>query len=251
MNLGAIYTLWLRELIRFFRSKSNIFGSIAQNFFWFIIFGFGLGSSVRIQGADNYLMFLAPGIVGMTLLFRSVYAGVRVVWDKQFGFLKEILVSPVPRSSIMLGETLGGATTATILAVIMFLLTGLLGVPIFRDPICILLSLVIMIITACGFVSLGLCIASLMKDPHGFQMVMNIVIMPLFLLSGAFFPVTNLPIWLQPIVLVDPLTYCVDALRYTMIGSSAFALTTSLTVLAGFMAGTLLFGSYLFRKTKL
>jgi ABC-2 type transport system permease protein len=253
MNFEAIYIIWLRELKRYFRAKSNIIGSIAQNFFWLAIFGFGLGASVMIQGTGNYIIFLAPGIVGMTLLFSSIFSGIGVVWDKQFGFLKEILVAPVPRSSIMLGKTLGGATTATVQAFIMLLLAGLLGVPIFTNPIGILIALGLMLITACGFVALGVAIASTMKDPHGFQLIMNFIVMPLFLLSGAFFPVTNLPSWLHIIVLLDPLTYAVDGLRNAVIGSAlaAFPFTVTVPVLVGFMVATVLLGSFLFRKTQI
>ena len=251
MNLEAIYIIWLRELKRYTRARSNIVGSLAQNFFWLAIFGFGLGASVVIPGMDNYIIFLAPGIVGMTLLFSSIFSGIGVVWDKQFGFLKEVLVAPVPRSSIMLGKTLGGASTATFQAFIMLLLAGLIGVPIFANPVGIGIAVIIMFITACGFVALGVAIASTMKDPHGFQLIINFIVMPLFLLSGAFFPVTNLPNWLQILVLFDPLTYCVDGLRNTVIGVSAFPLTTSITVLIGFMIATVLFGSFLFRKTQI
>jgi ABC-2 type transport system permease protein len=253
MNFEAIYIIWLRELKRYFRARSNIVGSLAQNFFWLAIFGFGLGASVMIPGTGNYIIFLAPGIVGMTLLFSSIFSGIGVVWDKQFGFLKEVLVAPVPRSSIMLGKTLGGATTATLQAFIMLLLAGLLGVPIFTNPVGILIALGLMLITACGFVALGVAIASTMKDPHGFQLIMNFIVMPLFLLSGAFFPVTNLPNWLHIIVLFDPLTYAVDGLRKAVIGSAAatFPFTITVPVLVGFMAATVLFGSLLFRKMQI
>jgi ABC-2 type transport system permease protein len=253
MNFEAIYIIWLRELKRYTRARSNIVGSLAQNFFWLAIFGFGLGASIAIPGVGNYIIFLAPGIVGMTLLFSSIFSGIGVVWDKQFGFLKEILVAPVPRSSIMLGKTLGGATTATLQAFIMLLLAGLLGVPIFTNPLGILIALGLMLITACGFVALGVAIASTMKDPHGFQLIMNFIVMPLFLLSGAFFPVTNLPNWLHIIVLFDPLTYAVDGLRNAVIGSAAaaFPFTITVPVLVGFMVATVLFGSFLFRKTQI
>lgn len=253
MNFEAIYIIWLRELKRYIRARSNIVGSLAQNFFWLAIFGFGLGASIAIPGVGNYIIFLAPGIVGMTLLFSSIFSGIGVVWDKQFGFLKEILVAPVPRSSIMLGKTLGGATTATLQAFIMLLLAGLLGVPIFTNPLGILIALGLMLITACGFVALGVAIASTMKDPHGFQLIMNFIVMPLFLLSGAFFPVTNLPNWLHIIVLFDPLTYAVDGLRNAVIGSAAaaFPFTITVPVLVGFMVATVLFGSFLFRKTQI
>lgn len=253
MNFEAIYIIWLRELKRYIRARSNIVGSLAQNFFWLAIFGFGLGASIAIPGVGNYIIFLAPGIVGMTLLFSSIFSGIGVVWDKQFGFLKEILVAPVPRSSIMLGKTLGGATTATLQAFIMLLLAGLLGVPIFTNPVGILIALGLMLITACGFVAMGVAIASTMKDPHGFQLIMNFIVMPLFLLSGAFFPVTNLPNWLHIIVLFDPLTYAVDGLRNAVIGSAAaaFPFTITVPVLVGFMVATVLFGSFLFRKTQI
>jgi ABC-2 type transport system permease protein len=251
MNLSAVYTIWLRELKRYIRSKSTIFGQLIQNFFWFIVFGFGLGAVVVIPGTSNYIVFLGPGIVGVTLLFPSVFSGASVVYDKQFGFLKEVLVAPVPRSSIMLGKTLGGATTSTMQAFVLLLLTSVLGVPIFSNPWIIPISFCILFITANGFVALGVSVATMMKDPQGFQFLMNFLVIPLFLLSGAFFPVKGLPNWLEILVAIDPLAYCIESIRYLVSGSSGFPITTSITVLFGFMVGTILIGSILFRRMEI
>jgi ABC-2 type transport system permease protein len=248
MNPQAIYTLWLRELKRFFRAKSRIIGGITQSFFFLAIVGVGLNNVVNIPGF-SYTTFMAPGIVAMSIMFPSVFAGVSVLWDKQFGFLKEILVAPVSRMSIMLGKALGGATTSLIQGTIMLVAVVLMGVMPF-SIYGVLMGFVIMIITAVSFVSLGLAMASKMDDPQGFQLIMNFLVLPMFMLSGAFFPIENLPAPLMALVSINPLTYTVDAMRNVFLGSSTYPLIISMGILTFFCVLMLSLGAYFFKRIK-
>jgi ABC-2 type transport system permease protein len=248
MNLQAIYTIWLRELKRFSRSKSRIIGSMTQAIFFLGILGVGMNNLIDIPEV-SYLTFIAPGIIGMTILFPSIIAGVSVLWDKQFGFLKEILVAPVSRLSIMVGKALGGATTTMFQGLVMLFAIFAIGIMPF-SWYGFGFALIIMVVSAIALVSLGLAVASRMDDPHGFQMIMNFLIMPMFMLSGAFFPIDNLPGPLMFFVSIDPLTYTVDALRNVLLGVSTYSLAFSLGVLSAFCAAMLLLGAFFFRKIK-
>ncbi len=241
--LSDIYTIWLREMIRFIRARSRIITSLAMPFFWLIFIGVGFGSVVTEM---NYINFLAPGIIGMIILFTSIFSGMSIIWDRQFGFLKEILVAPVSRSSIMLGKVLGGATIAVVSALIMILITILIGfIPI---SIGIVPAVIFMILTAMCFVSIGLIIASKMKSMEGFQMVMSFLIMPVFFLSGALFPLENTPQWMQTIAYFDPLTYGIDGLRASLISHSIFPLWLDLAALLLFSTVLVLIGACVFRR---
>lgn len=223
----AIYTIWLREVIRYFRAKERIIGSIMQPLLWFLIFGAGIGASIQFRGLGiNFLAFLAPGIVTMTLLFTSVFSGVSVIWDREFGFLKEILVAPVSRISIVLGKALGGATTALLQGLIIIVLALLFKAPIPLTSV--LLMLPLMILISVGFVSMGLTIASLMDTMEGFQLVMNFLVQPMFFLSGVFFPINSLPEWIRFVVYLNPMTYAVESMRAVAINYSFLPLSYSL-----------------------
>jgi ABC-2 type transport system permease protein len=243
--LSDIYTIWLREMIRMIRARSRVVTSLAMPFFWLIFIGIGFGSSFSLPGMD-YISFLAPGIVGMILLFNSIFSGVSVIWERQFGFLKEILVAPVSRMSIVLGKTLGGATTSTLTALVMIIVATAAG--IIHPGFGILLSLVFMVLTSACFVSLGLIIASRMQSMEGFQMIMSFLIMPVFFLSGALFPLQNTPVWMQIISHLDPLTYGVDGLRYSLVGTSMYAPWLDTAALLAFFLVFIAIGSYFFRK---
>lgn len=242
-ELNALQALWKRELLRFMRAKSRIIGSLGMPLFFLLFLGTGLSSSFS-QG--NYMEFIAPGILGMVLMFSSVASGLTVIMDRQFGFLKEILVAPVSRLCIVMGKTLGGATTAILQAVLIMLLMPFLGVTL--NAAGFLTAFVFMILISVAFVGLGLAIASKMEDMHGFQLVMNFLVMPLFFLSGALFPLSNLPGWLKTLTLVDPLTYGVDGLRGALTGTSAMPFWTDFTVLALFCAAMVSLSVWLFTK---
>lgn len=247
LDLYAIYTLWLREMIRFFRLKSRVLGSLAPPFFFLAFLGFGFRTAAMPElpeGAD-YISYLAPGIIGMTLLFSATFGGLSMLWDREFGFLREIMVAPVSRLSIVMGRTAGGVTTAVMQGLIILIPGFLMGLEVsgFGG---FLLSLVFMVLIATTFNSLGLAFASRMKDMSGFSLIMNFMVFPLFLLSGALFPIENLPIWLRSLSYLDPLTYGVDGLRGSLVGINTFPLIFDLVVLAICCALALGLGAYLF-----
>jgi len=247
--MQAIYILWLRELKRYFRSRARIIGSLAQPLLFLVSLGFGLGPVFQRAGQGNYFQFLGPGVVSMSILFTAVFAGIQIIWDRQFGFLKETLVAPVSRLSIMLGKTLGGATIATIQGIIVFILAVIVG---FRPNLTLLpLTLVFMILISIFFTAVGITIASTLEDMQGFQLIMNFLVQPLFFLSGALFPINNLPKVFSYIISFDPLTYGVDGIRGSLTGITHFGLTTDLIVLGVLTAMIVTIGSYLFSKIQL
>lgn len=250
--MQAIYTLWLRNVKRYLRSKSRIIGSLGMPIFFLVIMGIGINSAFNLQGVGggNYIDFVAPGIVAMTVLFTSMFSGIQVIWDKQFGFLKETLVAPVPRLHIMIGQTLGGATTAIIQGLLILIISLLIGVKIASIG-GFGIALLFMFLTGIGFTAMGIAIASRLDDMQGFQLIMNFVVFPLFFLSGALFPLKGLPVWLDFVTLLDPLTYGVEGIRFGLLGVSQISPLTSLIVLGSFDIAMLIFGGYLFNKIKI
>jgi ABC-2 type transport system permease protein len=220
---------------------------------FFFLFSMGLGFSPMgnipgLQGV-NYLNFLVPGIIGMTMLFTSMTAGISVLWDKEFGFLKEIMVTPVSRVAVVLGRIAGGVTTALIQGILILFISLFMGFKIV-NPWNILLGLVFMLLIGIGFIGFGVAIASKMEDTQGFSLIMQFVIFPIFLLSGTFFPVTNFPSWLRSLSYIDPLTYGIDGLRGSLIGFSQFPLILNLAILSIFGLVMVVLGAYFFSKTE-
>lgn len=246
--MDIVYTLWLRSMKRYLRSKSRIIGSISMPLFFLLFLGFGLNSVVSMPGlSGNYIQFLIPGMVAMSVLFTSVFSGIQIITDKQFGFLKETLVAPVTRLEIMLGQTAGGATTAVVQGVIILVLSLFLGLSVHSAP-GFLIALGFMILIGIGFTAFGIAIASRMEDMTGFQLIMNFVIFPIFGLSGALFPISSLPGWLAPITMLDPLTYGVEGIRFGLTGVSQISPVVSFAVIGGFTIVMTVAGAYLFRK---
>ncbi|MCX6718240.1 MAG: ABC transporter permease [Candidatus Staskawiczbacteria bacterium] len=243
----AIYTLWVREVKKYFRSKSRIIGSLGQPILFLLALGFGLGPVFKAAGQGDYVQFLVPGIISMSILFLAVFSGISVIWDRQFGFLKETMVAPVPRWQIMLGRTLGGATVAVMQGIIVFLISLLLGFHM-QNAGLLVLAFVFMIMIALLFTAVGTAIASVLEDMHGFQLIMNFLVMPIFFLSGALFPLKNLPSVLEVVVKFDPLTYGVDGLRGTLGGVAEFGLFTDFWIMLGIVFVVIAIGSYLFSK---
>lgn len=247
--MNAIYILWLRELKRYSRSRSRIIGSLGQPILFLFALGFGLGPIFQKAGQGNYFQFLGPGIISMSILFTAIFAGIQVIWDKQFGFLKETLVAPVPRWQIMLGKTIGGATIAVLQGTLVLILATIFG---FRPELnLLLLTLIYMLLVAVFFTGLGISIASVLGDINGFQIIMNFLVQPVFFLSGALFPLQNLPKIIGGITEIDPLTYGVDGIRGTLTGVSHFGLTTDMTVLLILVILVLSIGAYLFSRIEI
>lgn len=248
--MQAIYILWLREVKRYFRSRARIVGALGQPLLFLIALGFGLGPVFEHAGQGNYFQFLTPGVMAQGILFTSIFGGIQIIWDKQFGFLKETLVAPVSRLQIVFGRVAGGATVAVFQGIFIFILALLVG---FRPTTLQLfpLTLIFMILIALFFNALGTAIASFLNDMQGFQLIMNFLVMPFFFLSGALFPLNNLPKFLSIITAFDPLTYGVDGLRGTLTGVSHFSLGIDIVVLGILSAVILAIGSFLFSKIQL
>lgn len=249
--MDIIYTIWLRSMKRYIRSKSRIVGSISMPLFFLVFLGFGLNSVVRlpVQG-ENYIVFLVPGMVAMSVLFTSVFSGIQIIWDKQFGFLKETLVAPVSRLEIMLGQTIGGATTAVLQGFMILVLSVFIGLKI-SNFTGFLIAFVFMTLIGISFTAFGIAIASRMEDMTGFQLIMNFVVFPIFGLSGALFPISSLPVWMAPVTQADPLTYGVEGIRYGLTGVSQINPLVCLLVLGLFTVVMTVVGAFLFRKIKL
>ncbi len=245
--MSAIYVLWLRELRRYSRSRSQIAASLGQPLLYLVALGFGLGPVFQRAGEGSYVQFVAPGIMAMSVLFSSVFSGMGLLWDRQFGFLKETLVAPVPRLYVMLGKTLGSATVAVIQGLLVAVVCAAAGFRI-ADWTALPLALVVMCLIGCLFSALGTAIGSTLQNIQGFQLIMNFLVMPIFFLSGALYPLNNLPKTLSLVTRMDPLAYGVDGLRGVLLGTSHFGLGVDFTVLIVVTILLLFAGSYLFSK---
>lgn len=245
--MRAIYILWWRELKRYTRSRAQIVASLGQPLLYLLALGFGLGPVFQQAGHGSYLQFIAPGVVGMSVLFSSIFSGIGLLWDRQFGFLKETLVAPVPRLHIMIGKTCGGATVSVIQGTLVLVICVIAG---FRPAHASTLPLafVFMVLICIVFAALGMAIGSTLQNMQGFQLIMNFVVMPIYFLSGALFPLSNLPRALAIVTRLDPLTYGIDGLRGAFIGTAQFAAVTNLVVLTSIAALFLVFGAYRFSK---
>ncbi len=248
VSSADIYTIWLREWKRLLRSRVRLIVSLAQPLLWLILFGTVFNQMLSGVGepgeeAISYKSFLVPGIVAMTVLFGSIFAGIGIIFDREFGFLKEIMVAPVSRTSIVWGKALGGATSAVISGMVILGLSTVIGAEFTPDIdpfLAAFLAVVTTVLIALAFVNLGIAFATKIDSMEGFQMVMNLLVMPMFFLSGAFYPVTAMPTWLQVGTYLNPLFYGVDALRHCFNGTAAAALPLGidLVVLAVFTVVT-------------
>ncbi len=228
--MAVVFALWLREVKRYLRSRPQVIASLGQPLMYLLALGFGMGAVFERAGQGSYLQFVAPGVVGMSILFTAIFSGVGLLWDRQFGFLKETLVAPVPRVQVMAGRALGGATVAVIqgtLVLVVCLIAGFRPHDLAQVP----LAFVFMALIGVVFAGLGTAIGSTLKDMQGFQMVMNFLVMPIFFLSGALYPLGDLPTGLAVATRLDPLSYGVDGLRGAFTGRWQFEPAIDLAVL--------------------
>jgi ABC-2 type transport system permease protein len=245
--MKVIYILWLRQIKRYFRSKSRIAGSIGQPLLFLLALGYGLGSVYKKAGEGNYLHFLVPGVMAQTVLFSAMFFGAMIIFDRQFGFLKETMVAPVSRLKIMLGGALGGATTATFQGILVLLISFGLG---FRPvhwalvPVALLLMYALSIAVACFSSGLG----SFIQDMQGFQAVNILLVFPLFFLSGALYPLTGIPRWLKIIADINPLSYTIDSMRWALIGKSSLGIWHDVLALTITLVVCVAFGVMRFRR---
>jgi ABC-2 type transport system permease protein len=252
--MQAIYILWLREVKRYLRSRPQIIASMAQPLLYLLVLGFGLGPVFQKAGGGSYLQFMAPGVIGMTVLFASIFSGIALLWDRQFGFLRETLVAPVSRLEVMIGRACGAATTSTIQGLLVACVTLLAG---FRPAslVKVPLAFLFLVLIAIVFSSLGTAIGSSMQDMQAFPLVMNFLMLPIFFLSGALFPLKNLPKALEIATAFDPLSYGVDGLRTALLATEAaqtrFGVGLDLAVLAVVGAIFLGLGAWRFSKIEI
>lgn len=244
--MRVIYILWLRQVKRFFRAKSRIIGAIGQPLLFLVALGYGIGSVYAKAGQGDYIEFLVPGIMAQTVLFAAMFYGAMIMFDKQFGFLKETLVAPVSRFRIMFGGALGGATTATLQGLLVFLISLALG---FRPHNWVLVPVAIVILgcLAVAIASFSSGIGSFVQDMQGFQAINQFLVFPLYFLSGALYPLQQVPDWLRIVAECNPMSYAVDAMRDLLIGQTHFGLAKDLVVLLATVVVTVVFGAYRFR----
>jgi len=248
-HLAKIYAIWLREFKVFLREKSRLVASTFTPILWLFVIGSGLGatSPTTVPGVD-YQQFIFPGIVAMSIIFSSVFYGSYIIWDRKFDFLKSVMVAPISRGSVFVGKTLGGMTTSLIQASILLAIGAAIGIGF--TPLSLLQAVVIILLMSFGLTSLGLALGSYMYSLEGFQMIVSFVVFPLFFLSGALFPIDNLPRWLGVLTAADPATYGVDALRNAMLGVGSSSMELDILILVAYTAALGAFGVYSFGRMK-
>ena len=250
MNLRVLKALWYRQILRYLRSRARMIGSLGQPLLFLLALGFGFGPVFKKAGSGDFIQFLVPGVVAMGALFTAMFSGIEVIFDKQFGFLKETLVAPVSRFEIMLGRTLGGATVATLQGVLVLLIS--LGAGFRPADLGLLpLALLFLFLIALLFTALGTALASRLEDMQGFQLIMNFLVMPIFFMSGALFPSDDLPPVMHTVMRLDPLFYGVDGLRGCLTGHSDLSLGLDCLVMAVLAGLCLALGAKLFSKIQI
>jgi ABC-2 type transport system permease protein len=248
--MSAIYILWLRQLKRYMRSRARIVSSLTQPVLFLVAFSSGFSPIYSRAGNGNYLQFVAPGVIGMSVLFTGVFSGIEILWDRQFGFLKETLVAPGSRFHIGLGRTLGSATVALIQGALMLGICIAYGVRV-EHLVMLPVAFLFMFLIALFFTSIGTAIASVLEDMQGFQLITNILVMPLFFLSNALFPISGQKSWFHYVVRLNPLSYGMDGLRGSLSHAFAFGVATDLLVLGVLTLAVLSLATYLFSRIQL
>lgn len=250
-HLAKVYAIWLREFKVFLREKSRLVASTFTPILWLFVIGSGIGSTASISAAPDveYQKFIFPGIVAMSIIFTSVFYGSYIIWDRKFDFLKSVMVAPVSRGTVFVGKTLGGMTNSLVQALILLAIGAAIGIQF--TPMSVLQAVAVILLLSFGLTSLGLALGSYMYSLEGFQMIVSFVVFPLFFLSGALFPLDNLPDWLAVLTAIDPATYGVSALRGSMLGGADnSSVAFNFAVLAAYTAALGLFGIYSFKRMK-
>ena len=246
-ELGGFYAIWEREVRVYLRERSRVLSSIVSPILWLVVYGGGLGSQISVPGM-SYQAYIFPGIIVMALIFSSIFYGASIVWDKKIDFLKEVLVAPVRRSTAFMGKVAGGATDGLIQATIILVLAPFFGI---SWGIHLLLVYLLMLVLLVGLVSIGLIIGSVMESSEGFSLIGGFIVFPLFFLSGALFPLNNLPDWLLTLTIVNPVSYGVDALRGLLLGTYRFGLFIDFSILTVFALIMVVLGSWFFNRMKI
>ncbi len=245
--MNTIYILWLRQMKKYSRSGLRMVLSVIQPLVYFLALGYGFNSIFEKAGKGSYIQFIVPGVVAQTILFTSIFWGANIIFDKQFGFLKETLVAPVSRTTVMLGGALGGATIGVIQGIVLFIIALIFGFHPYNWP-ALLLSVVIMSILAFSMVSFSSAVGAMVNDMPSFMAMTNFLVVPLFFLSGSMFPLDNIPGVMKVIASVNPLSYAIDAMRTTLINQSHFGLKIDFVVMIGTMLLLLALSVYKFKR---
>lgn len=245
--MRVLYQLWLRQMRKYFRSKSRIIGAVGQPLLFLLALGYGLGSVFQRAGQGNYIEFLVPGIITQTILFASIFWGINIIFDRLWGFLKEMMVAPVSRLRIFIGSVLGGATTSLLQGILVLVVSLFLGFHPYNWAM-VPLALAIMVAFAVAITSLGAAMGSLMDNIPGFQSVNQFIIFPLYFLSSSIFPIDSAPDVLKFIASINPISYVVDALRFTLINQTHFGIGPDLVVITAMLLATVAFGTFCFRR---
>jgi ABC-2 type transport system permease protein len=249
--INTVYTMWLWEMLKFWRSKSRILGALSTPLTFMVFLGPGLISGFQFRDGGNVnISFFAPGFIGMSVLFASLFSGVAIIWEREFGILQGILIAPVNRLFVSLGKAMGGVTIAMIQGILIMIIAMFIGVR-YVSFVGVLAGIAVMFLSGIGFNGLGIALASVIESHEGFQMIMSFMTMPLVLLSGAFFPISDLPIWLKSLVYLNPLTYGVEALRWCLSGNSTIPISLSITVITFFDVIMLGIAGKMFGKMRL
>lgn len=253
--LGQLYSIWLREFKVFLREKSRLVASTFTPLLWLFVLGSGIGSttptttSTAIHADIDYQRFIFPGIVCMSVIFSSVFYGSYIIWDRKFDFLKSVMVAPVSRAAVFTGKTFGGMTNSLVQASILLVVGAVIGVQF--TAVSLIQTVIVILLFSFALTSLGLALGSYMQSLEGFQMIVSFVVLPLFFLSGALFPLNNLPLWLSILTKIDPATYAVDAVRNALFGlASQQPFILDITVLLSFTIGLGSFGVFSFARMK-
>ncbi len=246
LDLEAVAMLWQRDLVRFARERAQLYGSLARTVVWLFILGAGLRGSVTVPGNVTYLQFVFPGMMAMAIIFSSLQSAISIIFDREFGFLKEILVAPIPRSSVVVGKALAGATIATVQGTLIWVFAPFVG--IWPNPLVILGSIGVMLLIGLGLTGVGILIAAKMTSFEGFGTINNFVVLPLYFTSAAQFPLTRAPHWLRILARLNPLSYGVDFLRGLIVGVWTYPVALDAAVLVGFAVVVLAAATYAFNK---
>ena len=220
----ATYGIWLRDLKKFGREKTRLWGGVARPLLWLIILGSSLKGAVSHSSLGNtnldYTQYIFPGVIGLTIIFAGLISATSIIWDREFGFLKEVMAAPVPRLAIILGKALGGATQATLQGIITLAFAPIIG--LWLSPLTIIELIAMMFLVAFTMTAMGVAIAANMSSFEGFGTISNFVVMPMYFLSGAIYPTSSIPDWIKPLIIINPLSYGVDALRQITVGVASF-----------------------------
>lgn len=247
-DLKGIYALWYREFKVFLNERARVISAVFLPVFWYFIFGSGVGTITSV-GNVSYQHFIFPGFLAMTVIFSSLFNGAYIVWDKKVDFLREVLIAPLSRTTIFIGKVAGGMTDALLQAGILIIIGWIIGIPFTWANV--LASILILFVFTIGLVSLGLIIGSFLESPESFGLVSSFVVYPLFLLSGALYPLDKLPSWMRLLTHADPATYAVDGLRNVLLHSSTMSLAHDVSVMIIVDAALIVTGTWAFNRMKL